>query len=170
MKRLMVIGCCGSGKSTFSKKLQEITKLPLIHLDQCYWLPNWEEPGKESWSTIMIELVKNDKWIIDGNYGGTMNIRIERADTIIYLDYPTWKCLWRITKRILRYRGQVRPDMPTGCAERFDLDFYHYVATFNMRRRKGILRKLKKVEDEKQIFRLTNNKAIEKFLDIIRKQ
>jgi len=115
MKRVMVIGCCGAGKSTFSRKLAEITKLE-----------------KVEWKTIVTKLSNRPNWIIDGNYGGTMDIRMEKADTIIYLDYPTIKCLWRITKRILKYKGQVRPDMPEGCKERFDLDFYHYVATYNL--------------------------------------
>jgi len=137
----MVIVCCGAGKSTFSKKLAKITNLDLIHLDQHFWKPNWEETEKEQWSKIVSELANKESWIIDGNYGGSMDIRIKHADTIIYLDYPTLKCLWRVTKRIIKYHGKERPDMPKGCKERFNLEFYHYVALYNFLRRKKLIKK-----------------------------
>jgi len=164
MKRVMVIGCCGAGKSTFSKKLSFFTKLDLIHLDQYYWKPNWEETDKLAWSNLVKDLTGKSRWIMDGNYGGTMDIRIEKADTIIYLDCSTIKCLWRITKRILKYHGRVRPDMPEGCKERFDLNFYHYVATYNLVRRKSILEKLDKLKERKQILIFKSNKESDKFL------
>jgi hypothetical protein len=74
MKRIMVIGCCGSGKSTLSLKIQRITGLPLFHLDQYYWQPNWSEPSKEKWEKIVADLANKEEWIIDGNYGGTMDL------------------------------------------------------------------------------------------------
>lgn len=86
-----------------------------IHLDQYYWKPNLVESEKPECEETVTELVNTSEWIIDGNYGGTMNIRLNRADTIIYLDFPTYRCLWRITKRIIKHHGKVRPDMPTGC-------------------------------------------------------
>jgi len=165
MKRVMVIGCCGAGKSTFAKKLSALTNLDLFHLDQYYWKPNWEETEKGEWSEIVTNLAQKPNWIIDGNYGGTMDVRIARADTIIYLDYSTIKCLWRITKRILQYRGKVRPDMPEGCRERFDLEFYHYVATYNLIRRKGLIRKLNELSKEKQVLVLRNDKETALYLE-----
>ncbi len=102
MDRVMIIGCCGAGKSTFSKRLSQLTGLEVIHLDQYYWKPNWEESDKEEWTDLVKKLAGKPQWIMDGNYGGTMDIRMARADTIIYLDYSTAKCLWRITKRILK--------------------------------------------------------------------
>jgi adenylate kinase family enzyme len=80
----MVIGCSGSGKSSFSRKLSIKLKLPLIHLDQKYWKPGWVEPEKAEWKRKMEKLVEKEKWVLDGNYGGTMNIRIERADAIVF--------------------------------------------------------------------------------------
>ena len=91
MKRVMVIGCGGAGKSTFSKKLGQLTGLEVIHLDQYYWKPNWEESDKEEWNQLATQLATKPSWIMDGNYGGTMDIRIARADTIIYLDFSTLK-------------------------------------------------------------------------------
>jgi adenylate kinase family enzyme len=164
MKRIMVIGCCGSGKSTFSRELHKVLGLNLIHLDQYYWQPNWTETKKSIWEKTVTELANKPEWIIDGNYGGTMDTRLNRADTIIYLDMPAYKCLWRITKRILKYHGKVRPDMPAGCKERFDLEFYHYVLTYNMLRRKSILKKLTSLKSDKRIEVFRNDGETRKYI------
>ena len=87
-----------------------------------------------------------------------------RADTIIFLDYPTYKCLYRVLKRIWKYRGRERPDMPTGCKERFDFEFLHYVATFRFHSRRRIVRKLEKVATDKEVLTLTNDRDVEVFL------
>lgn len=159
----MVLGCCGAGKSTFSKKLGELNNLEVIHLDQYYWKPNWTESTPTEWSKVVEGLAQKPEWIMDGNYSGTMDLRIPKADTIIYLDFSTLTCLWRITKRILKHKGKVRPDMPEGCEERFDLEFYHYVATFNLVRRKKLLEKLEKLQDKKHILILKNNQEVENY-------
>lgn len=164
MQRVMIIGCCGAGKSTFSNRLNRITNLEIIHLDQYYWKPNWEETEASKWETTVSDLSAKSRWIMDGNYGGTMDIRIKRADTIIYLDYPTLTCLWRITKRTLKYKGQERPDMPIGCKERFNLSFYHYVATYNLIRRKKLLEKLDQLRKKKQVLVFKNDKEADHFL------
>ena len=169
MQRIMVIGCCGAGKSTFSKKLNEILGLEVIHLDQHYWKSNWEETDSIEWKNIVENLSEKSTWIMDGNYGGTMDIRIKKADTIIFLDYSTIKCLWRITKRITKYWGKERPDMVKGCKERFNLNFYHYVATYNLKRRKSLLGKLAQYENEKQVLIFKNDKESSAFLRAINK-
>lgn len=160
----MVIGCCGAGKSTFAKALHEAAGLELIHLDQHYWKAGWIESDAGEWVKAVQALADRPSWVIDGNYGGTMDIRINRADTIIYLDCPTWKCLWRVTKRILRYWRRTRPDMPEGCAERFDLQFFHYVATFNAVRRKKLLDKISLLKGEKDVVILRNGRQVRAYL------
>jgi len=170
MQRILVLGCCGAGKSTLSKKLSTITGLELIHLDQHYWKPNWTETPKPEWENIVTQLAAKSKWIIDGNYGGTMDIRLKRADTVVFMDYSTTTCLWRITKRIWKYHKQQRPDMSPGCNERFDLDFYHYVATFNIRNRKKILNKLEPLKASKNILIFKNDKEVSEFLNQLQLQ
>ena len=164
MQRILVTGCCGAGKSTFSKKLQSILKLELIHLDQYYHKPNWEEPEKAEWEKIVNSLVQKPSWIMDGNFSGTMDIRIKSADTIIYLDYPTLKCFWRIIKRIVKHHGVVRSDMANGCKEQFDLEFLHFVLTFNSKNRKRFIQKLNLVKDEKKVLIFKTDKQANKFL------
>jgi len=144
MNRIMVIGGCGAGKSTLARKLHQKSGLPIIHLDQYYHLPNWGEPTKADWRATVHQLVKGDQWIIDGNYGSSMDITLAAADTIIFMDYPTSICFWRVIKRTWKYYGQVRPDMPEGCNERFTFEFLHYVAMFGMVKRPLLL---KRIED-----------------------
>ena len=167
LQRILVTGCCGAGKSTFSKKLQSILKLELIHLDQYYHKPNWEEPKKSEWEKTVHTLVEKPSWIMDGNFSGTMDVRIKSADTIIYLDYSTLKCFWRVIIRIFKYHGKVRPDMANGCKEQFDLSFLHFVLTFNSKFRKGFIQKLNLVKDEKKVLVFKTDKQANKFLSQI---
>jgi adenylate kinase family enzyme len=104
MKRVVVIGSGGAGKSTFSRRLHAATGLPLIHLDRLFWRPGWTEMPNEEWRATNEMLVKAEAWIIDGNYGGTMDVRLAAADTIIFLDLPRLVCLYRVLKRLAAYR------------------------------------------------------------------
>ena len=164
LKKILVIGCCGAGKSTFSKKLQSILKLELIHLDQYYHKPNWEEPKKGEWDKIVNSLLQKPSWIMDGTYNRTMDVRIKSADTIIYLDYPTVKCFWRVIIIIFKYHGVVRSEMANGFKEQFDLEFLHYVLTFNSKFRKVIKQKLNLVKEEKKVCVFKTDKQADKFL------
>lgn len=159
------MGCCGAGKSTLARQLHQLTKIQLFHLDQYYWKPNWVESSIEEWEATVHQLAQKETWIIDGNYSRTMDIRVKRADTFIYLDYSTATCLWRITKRSWKYLGQERPDMTKGCPERFDFEFYHYVATYNLIRRKKMLQKLAAFPSQKAVFVLRNDRDVQRFLE-----
>lgn len=165
MKQILILGCCGAGKSTFARALHKKTGLEVIHLDQLYWKPIWTETEPEEWRAIIEGEVKKPSWIMDGNYGGTLDIRMPRADTIIYLDYSTAKCLFRVCKRIIKHYGKTRPDMTRNCPERFDFEFLHYVAVFNIVKRKGILRRMKEVENEKQCLVFRNDSEATQFLE-----
>ena len=167
MKRIMIIGCSGAGKSTFARNLYDVINIPVIHLDQHYHLPNWEEPPKEEWEEKVKELVEGEEWIMDGNYGGTFDIRMRKADTIIYLNYSTLSCLHRVIKRTIKYYGQSRPNMAPGCKERFNLEFLHYVAVFNMIKGKSISKKLESLSESKKVITLKNDKEVEDFLSNI---
>ncbi|MFM5906411.1 MAG: topology modulation protein [Novosphingobium sp.] len=130
MQRVLVIGSPGAGKSTLSHTLAAATGLPLHHLDRMFWLPGWVERDRDEGRAMLEGVLAQDRWIIDGNYGSTMPMRVRRADTVIWLDYPTPLCLWRALKRWWHYRGTNRPDMTEGCPERLDLEFLLYIAGF----------------------------------------
>ncbi|MFY8048587.1 MAG: AAA family ATPase [Erythrobacter sp.] len=131
MKRVLLIGPCGSGKSTLARELAPLMGLPLVHMDQLGWQAGWVETEKAELNARLAEVVAQDEWLIEGNYGSTLAPRLERADTVIQLDFPIRLCLWRLVKRIIANRGQSRPDMPEGCPERFDAAFFWYVMTWN---------------------------------------
>lgn len=162
MKRVLVIGSCGAGKSTFSKRLYKITGLELIHLDKFYHQPNWGEPEEGEWLEKVEKMIQRKTWIIDGNYGGTMELRMQRADTVIWLDFSRTVCTWRVLKRIYKYRNKPRPDMAEGCDERFDWDFIKYTWNFPRDKNPAIIARLKKYKNLK-IFRLKSNREVEEF-------
>ena len=135
MKRILVIGCGGAGKSTLAKQLGETLSLPVHHLDKLWWKPGWVEESVERFDAELAKILKQDRWIIDGNYNRTLPERLKYADTVIFLDYSPWICLMRALKRIFRWHGRVRPDMGAGCPERLDLEFLRYIWTYNRRMR-----------------------------------
>jgi adenylate kinase family enzyme len=123
-QRIMIIGSSGSGKSTLGRVLGERLGLPAIHLDQEYWLPGWVEPDKAAWHEKVIELCARDRWVMDGNYSATWDIRIPRSEAIIWLDLPRWLYLARAIWRTASSYGRVRPDMAPGCPERVEVTFF----------------------------------------------
>lgn len=165
MKRILVIGSAGAGKSTFAPKLGEKTGLEVIHLDKLFWKPNWvETTDKAEWRRIVAGVLKGDSWIIDGNYGGTMEMRLEACDTAILLDLPRYVCTWRVLKRVVLYRKGTRPDMAEGCNERFDWEFLKWIWNYPKRSKPKVEARLKNFEKNGKIIRLCSRKEIEKFL------
>lgn len=130
MKRVLIIGCSGAGKTTLALPLAVKTGLPLIHLDREYWRPRWVETPHDEWHAKVAELSARDSWIMEGNYSGTFPIRMPRADTIILVTRPRWLCLARAIWRGAKYFGRTRPDVAPGCPERFSLSFYKFVWDF----------------------------------------
>lgn len=164
MQRVMIIGCGGAGKSTMAKKLAEITGLPLYHLDKMFWKSGWEMLPTPEWKEMQTELCEKQKWIIDGNYGSTIDLRMKYADTILYIDFPRWKCIWGIVKRRFQYRNRTRPDMTEGCNERLDWTFMKWVWNYREKKRPEMLALLKEKESEKQVIYLKNRNEIDEFL------
>jgi len=164
MNKIAVIGSGGSGKSTFSRKLGNILNLPVYHLDTLYWSPGWVETPAEKWEVVVREVSNKDKWIIDGNYRPTMDIRLNSADTIIFLNMSTLLCTYRIVKRRFMFKGKKRPDMTEGCEEKLDLEFVKWVLKFNKNERPKVLEKLKNYKNKKKIIVLKNPREVEDFL------
>ena len=130
MQRVLIIGSSGAGKSTLATRIAEKLHLPVIHLDTEYWQPGWTVPPEENWREKVAELVARDRWVMDGNYSGSFDLRMPRADMIVWLDPPTWICLLRALKRAVTLWGRTRPDMAPGCPEKFDLEFFLWILNF----------------------------------------
>lgn len=107
----MIIGCGGSGKSTLAKQLANKLNLPVIHLDMLFWQKNWVQISNEEFDFLLKEVLEKDSWILDGNYNRTIKQRIDKCDTVIYLDYSRLACLRGVMKRVISNYGKVRSDM-----------------------------------------------------------
>ena len=166
MQRVMIIGPCGAGKSTVSHVLAARLNLPLVHMDQLNWQPGWVDAGNDRLRGLLAVEVAEDRWLIEGNYASTMDMRLKRADTIVYLDYPLPLCLWRLVKRIVTTYGRNRPDMAEDCPERFDAEFLLYVIRWNRgprQRTEALLRCL-----EERVIRLKKPRALAEWLATVK--
>jgi adenylate kinase family enzyme len=164
MERIMVMGVSGSGKSTFSKALGEKLNLPVIHLDRVFWSAGWREMPRDQFVAEQERLVTQPRWIIDGNYSGTMDVRLRHADTVIHLDLPVLLCFKRVLMRYRRYSGRTRPDMTEGNPERLTWQFIYWVLTFKIRRRPRLRRRFETLRADQKLIVLRSPKAVRAFL------
>lgn len=124
-RKIIVIGCSGSGKSTFSKKLSEKTGLPLYYLDMLYWNDDWTHISREEFREKQKEIMKGGEWILDGNFRGTVETRLKRCELAYFLDFPVEVCLDGIKERV----GKRREDMPC-VATKLDEELVEFVKNF----------------------------------------
>ena len=165
MKRVMIIGCGGAGKTTLSRQLAEKTGLPLVHLDQIFWSPgNWNHLEKEEFDEILIREMEKDSWILDGNYNRTMPMRLDRCDTVIYLDYSRFTCIWGWLRRVIKHHGKARPDMAPGCGEWLDPEFFKWLWNFNKKYRKSYHEMLSGLGGKK-VYIFKNRRQTREFLN-----
>jgi adenylate kinase family enzyme len=127
MQRVMVIGQPGSGKSVLARALGDITGLAVIHIDHIHWMSGWRERSPAEKDRLCREAEAGDAWIFEGGHSATWSNRLERADTLIWLDVPVGIRLPRVLWRSARYYGRTRPDLPPGCPEQFSAEFLHFI-------------------------------------------
>jgi adenylate kinase family enzyme len=163
MKKVVIIGSGGAGKSTFSRKLGEVTGLPVIHLDKLYWRPNWKQTPRDEWIPIVAREIAKPEWIIDGNFGNTRVMRMQAADTIIMLDLPRLVCMYRILKRAFIYHEGNRPDMAEGCHEKFDPEFVLWVWNYKNSSRVRAMEEIANLKDTRVVI-LRSRREVAEFL------
>lgn len=159
MQKVIVIGCPGSGKSTFSKSLHDATGLPLHHLDRMYWNADGTIVPKETFMRRLHRALEGNSWIIDGNYGSTMELRMQTCDTIFFLDYPPDVCMDGIRSR----KGQARSDMPCKTPEDDDPEFTEFVRGYNSIHRPAVMELLRRYA-HKRIIIFKDRDEASKFL------
>ena len=167
MERIIIIGCGGAGKATLARALGEKTGLPVVHLDQIWWAPgNWQHLEREEFDSRLFEEMEKPKWILDGNFNRTMEPRLEKCDTVIYLDMPWYVCMKNWIGRGIKNWGHARPDMAPGCNEWFDPEMAGWIWKFNRQNRKRYLRLLAGLEGKK-VYILRSRREVKAFLNTV---
>jgi adenylate kinase family enzyme len=164
MRRVMVVGSPGSGKTTFARRLAARLALPVVHLDLHYWRPGWQLPDRDDWRARVIALAQAPRWVMDGDYSNTYDVRMPRADTLIWLDYARSVCMRRVLMRIFSGYGQTRPDLPEGCPEQFDIGFLRYVWDFPRKHRPRIASGIERFGAHLRVARLASDHDAERYL------
>ncbi|MFA6135377.1 MAG: AAA family ATPase [Phycisphaerae bacterium] len=164
-KRIMIIGSGGAGKSTLARRLGSLLGLDVVHLDSHHWQSGWQAPSREQWRQKVRMLVAGESWIIDGNYGNSIDIRLERADTVVFLDLPKWPCLWGVICRRLKHRGgRTRLDMAEGCPEQLDWDFLKWIYNFQRDSRPRLIEAIGSCCPQQQVVMLRTRRQIDVFV------
>jgi len=163
MERILVLGSSGSGKSIFAQQLGEKLEIEVIHLDSYYWKPNWTATPDQEWEEKISRLLEKDLWVMDGNYPSSLPLRMKYADTIIFLDFGSLKCLWRCVRRYFKYKGMNRPELASGCNEKIDKDFLKWIWYYPRDIKPKIVDMVRNAKD-KTIIELKGSKQVKAFL------
>lgn len=162
MKRILVIGCSGAGKSTFARQLKELTGLPLFHLDLIWHLPDRTNISREEFDARLSEILAQDAWIIDGNYSLTLEIRLQRCDTVFLLDYPLEVCLAGVESRV----GKPRADMP-WVEQVFDEEFKNWIVDFPNRTLPRVYELLERYKEQCEVIVFRSREEAREYLEHI---
>jgi adenylate kinase family enzyme len=166
MRRIIVVGCPGSGKTSLAVKLGRKLGLPVVHLDVLYWRPGWKESDQASFRGRVADAVAGESWVVDGSYSGlAFDLTLARADALIVIERAPWLCLWRVALRSTFDRAGARPDLAEGCPEHFDWNLMREVWRYNADRRPRIEAERLKYGAHIPVVRLTSDRAIQEFID-----
>lgn len=165
MRRIMIIGGSGTGKSTLARAMGAKLDLPVVDLDRHYWSPGWVAPEAAEWRRRVAELAAGDAWVMDGNYSSTFDLRLPRAHALVWLDLPRWIYFPRAVKRLIANYGRERADIGRGCPERLDVDFlFGWVWTYPTRSRPRTLRLVQELAATKRVVVLRSRCEVAVFI------
>ncbi|WP_051579989.1 topology modulation protein [Pseudonocardia acaciae] len=156
MQRIAVIGCGGSGKTHLARRLAAVLDLPLTHLDGAYYDSGWNPLPQDEFAALQRTMVTRPRWIIEGNYAGTLPIRLASADTVIFLDLPAITCLAGIVRRRWRYRGGQHPE--AGVYDRITWSFVRYILGYRSTMRPRVRRLLAEHAPHARLVTLTSRR------------
>ena len=162
VERVAIVGCGGSGKSYVARQLGRLLDLPVVHMDAVYFDDQWNPLPMERFEAVQRELVAAPRCVMDGNYNSTVQVRLEAADTVVFMDLPTRVCLWGILSRQLRHgRGQ---NDQSGVYNRITLDVLRYVLGYRRKMRPRVLAKIHRHASGARLIMLTSRRQTRRFL------
>lgn len=164
MRKILIIGSPGAGKSTLSYRLREILNIQLVHLDCFFWQPGWVKIPRSDLNVQIEMMIREEEWVMDGTYIDSLEMRLEAADGVIFLNYPLCLCLYGIIKRRITFAGKRRDDMTAGCDEKLDWLFVKWVLKFPKTNRLEILRILKLHKNDLEVHIFKSRKETDAFL------
>lgn len=166
MKRVLILGCAGAGKTTFSRQFAEKQSLPLTHLDAVFWAPNWQERKEEEFDKALNEILSHPSWVLDGQYQRTLPLRLTYADTVIFLDINRWICAFRVIKRWLFEKTP----QALGCPQKIDWAFLKYILfQYPKRQRMKTLKLQEETSDSIHWVTLRSSREYQTFLNTLPK-
>lgn len=166
MRRIVILGNSGTGKSTLARKLGAELRLPVVHLDVLFYGPGWKPGDVERFRQRVAGALASEAWIVDGNFLSlTGDLSLPRADTILWIEQPRWLSLARAAWRCIDPGGRSRPDLPDGCRDGLDRETLSYIWTFERAARRDIERVLERLVPGKPVRRLRGDREVAAFLD-----
>jgi len=163
MQRVLVIGSPGSGKTTLSTRLAGKLGVPVYHLDLHHWVAGWSYRDAAEARAAVRTLCETPAWVMDGNFAESFDLRMPRADTLVWLDYPRRTCVRRIVMRTIRDYGKQMPDLPQGCPEQFDAGVLRFAWRFPRQSRPAIFDAIQRYGSHLAVFTLRDDRAVAAF-------
>jgi adenylate kinase family enzyme len=166
--RILVIGCSGGGKSTLSQKIAARFGLVYVSIDRdVLWLPGWVQREKAEQRAIILAKVQGERWIMDGTNPSTFDIRLPRADLVIWVRMPRLLCIWGAVARWIKWMGRTRPDMAPGCIEKVDWEFLRFIWTFEEKFTPKVLAGLAEHGPDVPFLQLKSRGEMRQLLDLL---
>lgn len=168
MKRVMIVGQPGAGKSTLARALGERTGLPVYHIDKIHWMPGWVERPRDEKTQMCLDVHAKEHWIFEGGHSATWRDRLARCDTLIWIDVGLWRRTYRVARRTVRDLGKVRVDMQEDCPEQFSLEFYQFIWRTRKSSKTNLQHLFDKTPKDKTRVHLRSNREVAEFLKTLK--
>ncbi|WP_039844823.1 AAA family ATPase [Rhizobium gallicum] len=166
--RVLVIGCSGGGKTTLARTIATRFSLPFISMDrEFFWLPGWVARARPQQRALIAERIKRDRWIMDGTNTSSFDLRLPRADIVLWVRMPRLICVWGAVSRWLKWIGRTRPEMTPGCPEKVDLEFLRYIWNFEKKHSPMVLAAMAAHGPDVPVLQLKSRHQMRELLDLL---
>lgn len=163
-RRIVVIGSAGAGKAELAQAIAQRLRIPFYPLETYYWRPGWERPSDEEWAAQVSTLAARDAWVMSGTFPATLEMRVARADWLVYLDLPMPVCFFRGLKRMLSRTSPKGDELAPGCPRRFDGALLRFIWNFPADVAPRLMSLIGRERRNRAIFILRSKREVEDFL------